>query len=325
MIRAILFAVWVSALGLPLPAQAQDPARTFPARPVSIVVPFAAGGAIDVIGRLLSDRLASAWKQPVLIVNRPGASGSIGAQQVAGSPPDGHTILFASTGLLQNVVLFPTLQIDPFRDFAPISEIVTSPVAFVVGSQSPSTTMADYIAMVRARTGQLSYGSFGAGTTSHIYGEQLKAVAKLDLTHVAYRGEAALLPDVISGTLTGAFVSVASAASSSKGGRVRVLAVTGTAPSKALPGVPTLLSQGLQGFEGIGWFGWFAPAATPKALVEQISRDVNQALTDPELVRRVNAAGMDAVGTTPDEFATVMRADFERWNRLIRQLGVKAE
>ena len=325
MIRAILFAVWVSALALPLPAQAQDPARAFPARPVSIVVPFAAGGAIDVIGRLLSDRLSSVWKQPVLIVNRPGASGSIGAQQVAGSPPDGHTILFASTGLLQNVVLFPTLQIDPFRDFAPISEIVTSPVAFVVGSQSPATTIADYLSMVRGRTGQLSYGSFGAGTTSHIYGEQLKAVAKLDLTHVAYRGEAALLPDVISGTLTGAFVSVASAASSSKGGRVRVLAVTGTAPSKALPGIPTLQSQGLQGFEGIGWFGWFAPAATPKALVEQISRDVNRALTDPELVRRVNAAGMDSVGTTPDEFATVMRADFERWNRLIRQLGVKAE
>lgn len=325
MIRAILFAVCVSAFALPPPAQAQDPARIFPARPVSIVVPFAAGGAIDVIGRLLSDRLSSAWKQPVLIVNRPGASGSIGAQQVAGSPPDGHTILFASTGLLQNVVLFPTLQIDPFRDFAPISEIVTSPVAFVVGSQSTATTMADFIAVVRGRTGQLSYGSFGAGTTSHIYGEQLKAVAKLDLTHVAYRGEAALLPDVISGTLTGAFVSVATAASASKGGRVRVLAVTGTAPSKALPGIPTLQSQGLQGFEGIGWFGWFAPAATPKALVEQISRDVNQALTDPELVRRVNAAGMDTVGTTPDEFAAVMRADFERWNRLIRQLGVKAE
>ena len=325
MIRAILFAVWVSALALALPAQAKDPARAFPARPVSIVVPFAAGGAIDVIGRLLSDRLSSVWKQPVLIVNRPGASGSIGAQQVAGSPPDGHTILFASTGLLQNVVLFPTLQIDPFRDFAPISEIVTSPVAFVVGSQSPATTIAEYVAMVRGRPGQLSYGSFGAGTTSHIYGEQLKGVAKLDLTHVAYRGEAALVPDVISGALTGAFVSVATAASTAKGGRIRVLAVTGSAPSKALPGVQTLQAQGLQGFEGIGWFGWFAPAATPKALVEQISRDVNQALTDPELVRRINAAGMDAVGTTPDEFATVMRADFERWNRLIRQLGVKAE
>lgn len=306
-------------------AQPQESVKSFPTKPVHIVVPYTAGGALDVVGRLLAERLSAIWQQPVIIDNRPGASGTIGAQQVVGSPPDGHILLFTITALLQNVALYPTLSIDPIRDLTPISKVVTTPVAFLVGAQFPASTMAQYVAQVRSRPGQLSYGSFGAGTVSHIYGELLKSVAQLDLTHVPYRGESAVVPDVISGNVTGAFVSVASAATALKGGRIKVLAITGTVPSKALPGVPTLHELGMPGFEAIGWFGLFAPSATSKPLLERIWHDVNRALADPELVRRVNAAGLDVVGSTPDEFASSMRTDFDRWSRLIKQLGIKAE
>jgi tripartite-type tricarboxylate transporter receptor subunit TctC len=305
--------------------QTSESEKNFPNKLMRIVVPFAAGGAADMIARLLAERLFPIWKQPVIVDNRPGASGSIGAQQVAGSPPDGHTILFTNTGMLQNAILYPTLPVDPLRDFTPISRVVNGPLAFVVGAQGNVSTMAQYVSTVRSRPGQLSYASYGMGSTSHIYGELLKSVAQLDLTHVAYRGEAAALPDVINGNVTGAFLAAVTAASASKGGRVKVLAVAGTAPSIALPGVPTFQELGMQGFEGVGWFGLFAPAATPKPLVERISRDVNHVLADPELVRRVNAAGMDTAGSTPDEFASLMRIDFERWNKLIKQFGIKGE
>lgn len=320
-----VLSISLSLAGWSATGQAQEAPKQFPAKPVRIVVPFAAGGALDVVGRLVADRLSPLWKQPILIDNRPGASGSVGAQYVAGSPPDGHTILFASTGMLQAAILYPALRIDPFNDFTPISRIVKAGVAFVVGPQAPVSTMAQYISLIRSRPAQFSYASFGAGTTSHIYGELLRSMEKLDLTHVAYRGEAVALIDVSGGSVTGGFVSTTSAASAAKGGRVKALAVTGTGRSNALQGVPTFQEIGLRGFESVGWFGWFAPSATPKALVEQIARDVNDALADPDVIRRIEAAGLDVVGSTPDEFAKVMRTDFDRWNFLINQLAIKVE
>jgi len=306
-------------------ARAQEAAatRNFPSKAVHLVVPFVAGGAIDVIGRLLAERLSAQWKQPVVIENRAGAGGSVGAQYVAAAAPDGHTVLFASTGLLHNAVLFPTQKIDPFRDFMPVSQVLTTPVAFVVSSQTPANTLAEFIATTRDK--KRSYGSFGPGTTSHIYGEQFKTLAKLDLTHVPYKGEAAALPDVMSGNVAGAFLSVTTSANALKSGRVKVLAVTGRSPVQNLPGVPTMLASGFEGFESIGWFGWFAPRGTPQAIVDKISRDVNAALTDPELVKRAVAAGFDITGTTPAEFAALMRTDYERWSRMIVQLGIKVE
>lgn len=305
-------------------ARAQEaPARAYPSRAVHLVIPFVAGGAIDVIGRLLAERLSAQWKQPVVIENRAGAGGSVGAQHVAAAAPDGHTVLFASTGLLHNAVLFPTQKIDPFRDFVPVSQILTTPVAFVVSSLSPANTLAEFIA--GARNKKLSYGSFGPGTTSHIYGEQLRTIAKLDMTHVPYKGEAAALPDVMGGNVAGAFLSVTTSANALKSGKVKVLAVTGRSSVQNLPGVPTLQASGFEGFESIGWFGWFVPAGTPQAIVEKIAKDVNTALTDPELVKRAVAAGFDITGTTPAEFATTMRTDHERWSRMIVQLGIKVE
>jgi len=305
-------------------ALAQDTsARAFPTKAVHVVIPFVSGGAIDVIGRLLAERLSAQWKQPVVIENRAGAGGSVGAQYVSSSAPDGHTVLFASTGLLHNSVLFPTQKIEPFRDFVPVSQVLTTPIAFVVSSQSTANTLSEFIAGARGK--KLSYGSFGPGTTSHIYGEQLRTLTKLDLTHVPYKGEAAALPDVMSGNVAGAFLSVTTSANALKSGRVKVLAVTGRSPAQNLQGVPTLLASGFEGFESIGWFGWFAPSGTPQAIVEKISRDINAALTDPELVKRAVAAGFDITGTTPTEFATLMRADFERWSKMITQLGIKVD
>ena len=306
-------------------AQTPEPAsaRSFPSKAVHLVIPFVAGGAIDVIGRLVAERLSAQWKQPVVIENRAGAGGSVGAQYVASAAPDGHTILFASTGLLHNAVLFPTQTIDPFRDFQPISQVLTTPVAWVVSSQSPANTVAEFVAGARGK--KLSYGSFGPGTTSHIYGEQLKVLAKLDMTHVPYKGEAAALPDVISANVAGAFLSVTTSANALKSGRVKVLAVTGRSAVHNLPGVPTMLASGYEGFESVGWFGWFAPAGTPSRTVEKIAQDLNQALADPELIKRAVAAGFDITGTTPSEFAAIMKADHERWKRMIVQLGIKVD
>lgn len=308
-----------------LVGQVQAQERPYPERTVSVVIPFVAGGAIDVIGRLLAERLSQAWKQPVIIENRPGAGGSVGAQAVVSAAADGHTILFASTGLIHNAVLFPNQKIDPFRDLSPVSQVITTPVAFVVGAQVPATNMQEFIRLVRDRKTAPSYGSFGPGTNSHIYGEQLRSMARLDLTHVPYKGEAAALPDVMNGNVAGAFLSVTTAARAASGGKARVLGVTGTVPVNSLPGVPTLQSQGLDGFELIGWFGLFVPSGTPAPVVAKISRDVNAALTDPDLVRRAAAAGLDVVGTTPAEFAASMRSDYEKWNRKIRELGIKVD
>ena len=305
------------------PLLAQE--RPYPEKTVSVVIPFVAGGAIDVIGRLLAERLATAWKQTVIIENKPGAGGSVGAQAVVASAADGHTILFASTGLLHNAVLFPNQKLDPFRDLVPISQVITTPVAFVVSAQLPATNMQEFVKLVREGKTPPSYGSFGPGTNSHIYGEQLKVLARLDLTHVPYRGEAAALPDVISGNVAGAFLSVTTAARAAASGKARVLGVTGTVPVASLPGVQTLQAQGLEGFELIGWFGLFARAGTPAAVVEKISRDVNAALADPELLKRAAAAGLDVVGTTPAQFAASMRSDYEKWNRRIRELNIKVE
>lgn len=304
-------------------AQESPASRAFPTKAVHLVIPFVAGGAIDVIGRLLAERLSVSWKQPVVIENRAGAGGSIGAQYVAAAAADGHTVLFASTGLLHNALLFPTQKIDPFRDFMPVSQVLTTPVAFVVSSQSTANTLPEFVA--NARNKKLSYGSFGPGTTSHIYGEQFRAVANLDLTHIPYKGEAATLPDVMNGNLAGAFLSVTTSANALKTGRVKVLAVTGRAPVQNLPGVPTLLASGFEGFESIGWFGIFAPSGTPQGVVEKISKDINAALSDPELVKRAVAAGFDITGTTPNEFGTIMRTDQERWSRMISQLKIKVD
>jgi tripartite-type tricarboxylate transporter receptor subunit TctC len=306
-------------------AQTPEPAsaRSFPSKAIHLVIPFVAGGAIDVIGRLVAERLSAQWKQPVVIENRAGAGGSVGAQYVASAAPDGHTILFASTGLLHNAVLFPTQTIDPFRDFQPISQVLTTPVAWVVSSQSPANTVAEFVAGARGK--KLSYGSFGPGTTSHIYGEQLKVLSKLDMTHVPYKGEAAALPDVISANVAGAFLSVTTSANALKSGRVKVLAVTGRSAVHNLPGVPTMLASGYEGFESVGWFGWFAPAGTPSRTVEKIAQDLKQALADPELIKRAVAAGFDITGTTPSEFAAIMNSDNERWKRMIVQLSIKVD
>jgi tripartite-type tricarboxylate transporter receptor subunit TctC len=307
------------------PSHAQSPASSFPERTVSLVVPFVAGGAIDVIGRLIAERLATKWKRPVIIENKPGAGGTIGAQHVANAAPDGHTVLFASTGLLHNALLFPNQNIDPFRDFAAVTQVVTTPVAFVVSAQTPANTIAEFIALARDRKVPQSYGSFGPGTTSHIYGEQFRALHKLDLNHVPYKGEAAALPDVMTGTVAGAFLSVTTSANALKTGKVKVLAITGTRPIDTLPGVPTLQSLGIEGFESIGWFGLFVPAKTPGPIVEMISRDVNEALSDPELLKRAAAAGLDVAGTSPAAFSGAMRRDYDNWSRMIRQLGIRVE
>jgi len=322
-LAALAASLWLatgSAMG-----QTSESARSFPSKPVRVVVPFSAGGGADMIARLLSERLSTIWKQPVIVDNRPGASGSIGARQVGDSPPDGYTLLFTNNGILQNAILLPKLPVDPFRDFMPISKIVDGPMAWAIGGEAPASTMAQYVSTARSQPGRLSYASYGLGTTAHIYGELLKSVAQLDLTHVPYRGEAAIVSDVINGTVNGAFLTPVTAASSAKAGRLKVLAVAGTVRSTVLPSVPTFQELGMQGFELVGWFGLFAPSGTPKTLLERISLDVNHVLTDPEVVRRVNVAGMAVAGNTPDQFASVMRNDFEKWGELIKQLGIKAE
>ncbi|MGE4335017.1 MAG: Bug family tripartite tricarboxylate transporter substrate binding protein [Pigmentiphaga sp.] len=308
---------------LPNLAIAQADATGFPSRAVRIVVPYTAGGAGDLIVRLLAKNLSQEWGQPVITDNRPGAGGIIGTQAVVDAEPDGYTLVFAITSLINFPILYPNVPFDPLKDLEPISQLAVSPVAFVVGSESGIDSMPQYIERVRSSPKGLAYGSFSPGSSSHIYGEQLKSVAKLDLTHVPYRGESALLPDVISGTVSGGFVSVASAASMARGGRIRVLGVTGESRTPALPEVPTMQELGLPGFEATGWFALLAPAGTPKAIVDKISRDVNIALQAPELQQQTADLGLEAIGSTPEEMTNRMRNDFEIWNRLIKTHGIK--
>jgi tripartite-type tricarboxylate transporter receptor subunit TctC len=301
------------------PALAQNAA--YPSRPIKLIVPYPAAGATDSLARSIGQKLGEAWGQPVIVENKPGAAGTIGNNLVAKAPADGYTVLVGITALIQQPPMMENLPYDPLKDFAPVTMIARSPSMLAVPLDSPAKTLKDFVALVKANPGKYNFGSYGAGTSSHIQGALFNQQAGVDLVHVPFQGAAPLVTNLIGGQLSAAFVDSASARPHLA--RMRVLAVTGTQRLPALPDVPTFAELGYKSFEPYGWFGMLVPAATPAPIVQKLSDEVNRILKLPDIAARIEALGLWTAGNKPAEFAKTMRDDGAIYARIVKDANIR--
>ncbi len=308
---------------LPLPAAAQ----AWPSKPLRLVIPFPAGGATDIIGRLLAQKLAAALGQQVVIDNKPGAGGSIGSDLVAKAPPDGHTLLLATSSTHSiGPALNPTMPYDAFKDFAPIAHVANAPSVLVVGAGFPKGGALDLIRELKAKPGRYNFGSSGIGTYPHLSAEMFKwRAGGLYVVHIPYRGTGLVVTDLIAGQITFLMDSIVSAQTHIKDGRVRALAVTGAQRSSSLPDVPTFAELGVPGMAFGNWFGFFAPAGTPPEVVQRLNRELNALMRAPDVADRLRQLGADPVAGTPEAFAKVVRDEHDSWKAVIQRAGIQAE
>jgi tripartite-type tricarboxylate transporter receptor subunit TctC len=305
-------------------AQAQD-AQAWPAKMIKVTVPYPAGGATDTLGRMVGSRLETAYRQTVIVDNRPGASGNIGSDMVARAPADGYNVLIGITAMIQAPFLYTKMPFDPFKAFQPVALLARSADLFVVPVATPANTMKEFVALAKAHPGKYNYGSYGNATSSHIHGEMLNAQAGLDLVHVPYKGAAPLVNDLLGGQVSAAFVDVASIRAHLGSGRVKVLAATGAQRFKILPAVPTMTELGYKAFEPYGWFGVFVPAGTPKEIVARLSDNLSKMVQSPEGIARIEGLGLAPGGEKADEFARIMKTDSEVWGKVIREAKISIE
>ena len=320
--RSALFALPALAT-LPLSAAAQ----AWPAKPLRLVIPFPAGGATDIIGRLLAQKLGAALGQQVVIDNKPGAGGTIGADLVAKAPADGHTLLLATSSTHSiGPALNPKMPYDAFKDFAPIAHVANAPSVLVVGAGFPKGNALDLIKTLKANPGKYNFGSSGIGTYPHLSAEMFKwRAGGLFVVHIPYRGTGLVVTDLIAGQITFLMDSIVSAQTHIKDGRVRALAVTGAQRSGSLPDVPTFTELGVPGLAFSNWFGFFAPAGTPADVVQRANRELNTLMRAPDVADRLRQLGADPVTGTPEAFAKVIRDEHDSWKAVIQRAGIKAE
>jgi len=302
-------------------------AQTYPMRPVRVVAPFSPGGATDIIARLMANQLSIKFGQQVLIENKPGANTAIGAEYVAKAPADGYTLLFSNDQtFVLNAVLFSRLSYNPSLDFAPVATAAYLPLTIVVNASLPVGSLKELVAYTQARKGQLSYGSYGVGSQAHIMGEMYKKLTGTDLVHVAYKGSAPAVADVLGGQVLFTFPGIPTIQGFLKGGKLKVLALSGDKRNSLLPEVPTFTEAGYKDLDVGAWYGFVAPAGTPRDIISRINSTVASIITNPEFVEKsLTAAGMVPLQNTPEQFAVFMRSETERMGVIIRQSGAKAE
>ena len=308
-----------------LAASGMAAAQQYPAKPIRVVVPFPSGGPSDIVGRVVSQKLSEAWGQPVIVDNRAGAGGVIGTEYVAKGPADGYQILHGTIGgLTVAMSLQPNRGYDTLRDFVPITQTVTVTNFLVVHPTVPAKSVRELIALAKTRPGKLNYASSGSGTGPHLAGELLKYMAGIDLTHVPYKGSAPGLTAMLSGEVYITFENSLLVMPHIASGKVRPLGVTGTQRSKLLPALPTI-AETLPGYNASGWYGFVAPAATPKDVVVKLSAEMVRILRQPDVVTRLAGQGAEPVASTPDEFAAFIRAEIDKWSKLVAAAKMRAE
>lgn len=313
--RSLLIA---AALGIAVPAWAQ------PAPPIRLVVPFTPGGSSDILARALAPRLALALGRNVIIDNRPGAGGSLGAAEVARAAPDGQTLLMGHIGTLAvNPALYPRLAYDPIKSFTPVAWVARVPNVLVVRAASPWKTLSDFVQSARARPGQLTYSSGGNGSAAHIGFEYLKLRTKIFVLHIPYRGTAPSINDLLAGQVDATFTGTPAVLPHVRSGRLRALAVGSSGRIEALPDVPTIAEAGYPGFEADQWYGVVAPAGTPAALVVRLNAEINKALALPDVARQLAAEGAVPAPATPEDFARLIAREIPRWAEVVRAGNVQ--
>jgi tripartite-type tricarboxylate transporter receptor subunit TctC len=299
-------------------------AHAYPEKPVHLVVPQAPGGASDTLARVVAAELSNRWNAPVVVENKAGAGGNIGMDAVAKAPPDGHTLLMSYVGTHAiNGSLYSNLPFDPVKDFAAVATLATLPFVAVVSPNLPVKTMRDLAEM--AKTQRVTYGSAGNGSVNHLLGEMFNDAAGIQMTHIPYRGAAAALTDLIGGQIQVVFTSMPSVAGFVAKGTVRPVAVTSAKRASAFSDIPTIAESGYPGFDVNPWFGIFATGGTPAQVVAKINRDINEILADPEVVKKFSAQGAEVYRTSPDEFAGVLKADIEKWSKIVEASGAKVD
>jgi tripartite-type tricarboxylate transporter receptor subunit TctC len=297
-------------------------AQSFPTKPVRIVVPFGTG-MIDGVARLVSEQLSRKWGQPVVIENKPGAGGNIGAEFVARAPADGHTLLMGGPSVVVNTVLYDRVPYALMKDLVPVTQVANAPFVVVVHPSVPARSLSELIAYAKANPGKLNYGSGGSGTSAHLSGELLKLKAGLDIVHIPHKGGAATLTELLAGRVQLAVDASSLYMQFIEKGDLRAIAAPKATRIESLPNVPTASESGLDGFETGAWAGLLAPGGTPAAIVQQISRDVAAIVKLPETRAAWSKLGIEAVGSSPDQFGTFMQVELQKWSEVIRASGAK--
>jgi tripartite-type tricarboxylate transporter receptor subunit TctC len=297
-------------------------AQTYPSKPIRIIVPFAAGGAVDVVARLVGGKMAEGIGQTVIIENRPGASGTLGADAVAKSPPDGHMILQNSQGQALAPALFRTLPFDTLNDFVPVTEVVSTQSVLVVYPKLPVTTLKELVALAKAKPASLNYGVTGLGNASNLNIEMMKRAAGIEIQAIPYKGDAPLNTDLIAGVIHIAIVPLATAKPFIDIGQLRALAVIGPSRSPVLPDVPTAAEALPPGFGTAGWQGWFVAGKTPREIVGRIQAEAAKALSSPDVVAGIKALGNEPVGSTPDQFGVRFRDDVAKLQKVVDEAQI---
>jgi tripartite-type tricarboxylate transporter receptor subunit TctC len=317
--RMVAAAVAMSAAGGG--AAAQSP---FPSKPVHIFVPYAAGGGVDILARTLGDVVSRQWGQTVVVENRPGAGGVVASQALVASPPDGYTLIVVASGHATNPFLYPKIPYDTFKDFTPISLLASSPNILLVRTDSPFKTLGDMIAQARSKPGSLSFGHAGTGTSTHLAGELLKNLAKIDLNAIPYKGGAPSINDLLGGQIPMSFNNGPESVGQLEAGTVRALAVTTASRASFLPNVPSM-AEAVPGYDTEVWWGLLGPAGMPADLIAKLSHDFVAALNTDAVKERLGKLGASPIGSSPSEFDAKIRADARKWGPIIEAAGMKAE
>jgi len=316
----MVIAYFLSALATSAAGQ-----QTYPNKPIRLIVPYAQGGASGAVANLVSQKLSEAWGQPVLIVNRPGGNTVIGSEAVAKAAPDGYTVLLTSTSHVTLPSLLSTLPFDSIKDFSPVATLASGVVVLVVDASVPATNLKDFIAYAKLKPGQLNYGTAGAGTTTHLASELFNIMAGVKTQHIAYKGSGAVITDLLGGQIQLAFQPVVSITPHVASGKLKALASSGEMRAAALPLVPTFIEAGLPGYEVKYWYGILAPVGMPKDLVNKMSDEIAKILAMQEVKNLLTSQGMDPFVSSSEQFAALLRADMDKYAKIIKTADIKAE
>jgi tripartite-type tricarboxylate transporter receptor subunit TctC len=306
----------------PALAQGQD---AYPSKPLRLILPFPPGGGTDILGRLVAERLSARLGQPVVTDNRGGAGGNLGAEAAVRAAPDGYTLLLAAPTLAISPSLYAKLSYDPQKDLAPISLVATVPNVLVTHPSVPASTLQEFIALAKAKPGEMNFGSGGSGTSNHLGGELFNSVAGVKLVHVPYKGVNLAMNDAMAGNVQLVIIGIPAAAPQIKAGKLRALAVLAPQRSAALPDVPTAAEAGLAELDVTTWYGLLAPAATPRPIIARLNAEIVRTMREPELNERLAAMAVDPVTSTPEEFAVYIRQETAKWGDVVRKAGLRAD
>ena len=326
MLKRMMPAIAIAVAGFCAAGQAQaQAATTYPNKPIHIVVTFTSGGAPDILARLIGERLSAAWGQPVIVDNKPGAGGNIGADFVAKSAPDGYNIVLGTVGTHSiNGALYQNMPYDMVKDFSPVTLLASTPNMLVINNDVPAKNLGEFMALGK-KEGKMTFASSGSGTSIHVSGELFKTMTGIDMQHIPYKGRASAIPDLLGGRVTMMFDNMPSSLPLVREGKLRALGVTSAKRSPAAPDIPTLAEAGLPGFEAVSWFAMFAPANTPAPVVNKLQAEISKIVKSPEITKRLLDLGLEPSGSTPAELAAYQKSEIAKWSKVVKDSGAKVE